>query len=328
MADFSRYIPEPVENLDRLASLLNFWNEEVCKNEKQGKSYIYSVVLSTEEEKERNVVWFKDSKTEPLAPTKLAEFPITLRREERRKRIRDLEDASKIELRSSALVLFANGEKKWVALFDPTPVTPEPTSDPTSVRPPGAIGNVKFLKTVARVSNRGKPSDVFLRDLVQWGKTAPAEIFEDKRTKEPDVYASVEDELGPYGDLLHRKACMLEIMRVLAGFESSWDWTEGRDTKNTPANSPQNEIEAGAWQVSSGSIGFGEDLKALIIQKAGSTNPKVFQQEMKQNHPLAMEYIARLLRHTIRHNGPVKRSEINEWLSKDAVEEFKQLLMA
>jgi hypothetical protein len=47
---------------------------------------------------------------------------------------------------------------------------------------------------------------------------------------------------------------------------------------------------------------------------------------MKQNHQLAMEYIARLLRRTVNHNGPVKRHEIDPWLRKDAVMEFRDLL--
>ena len=51
-----------------------------------------------------------------------------------------------------------------------------------------------------------------------------------------------------------------------------------------------------------------------------------FQRAMKQNHQLAMEYIARLLRRTVNHNGPVKRHEIDPWLRKDAVMEFRDLL--
>lgn len=43
---------------------------------------------------------------------------------------------------------------------------------------------------------------------------------------------------------------------------------------------------------------------------------------MKQDHSLAMEYIARLLRRTVNHNGPVKRHEIDSWLRQDAVTEF------
>ncbi len=49
---------------------------------------------------------------------------------------------------------------------------------------------------------------------------------------------------------------------------------------------------------------------------------------MKQDHPLAMEYIARLLRRTVEHNGPVKRHEIDVWLRRDAVAEFQAFVDA
>ena len=49
----------------------------------------------------------------------------------------------------------------------------------------------------------------------------------DRQGAGQDMYASVITELGPFEDILHRKACMLEVMRVLAGFESSWKWNTG-----------------------------------------------------------------------------------------------------
>ena len=192
-------------------------------------------------------------------------------------------------------------------------------------RPPGAIGSMPFLKTKSKVSNRGVPPDSFLQELVGWGRTALSEIFEDKTTKEPDVYASVKGKLGPYVDGTHRKACMLEVMRVLAGFESSWKFNEGRDVTNKSSVTPDT-IEAGAWQVSANSLNFGQDLKDLVSTEVGTLEGDPFQQEMKANHPLAMEYIARLLRHTCRHNGPVLRHEIDPFLSPEAVNEFQQLL--
>ena len=73
-------------------------------------------------------------------------------------------------------------------------------------------------------------------------------------------------------------------------------------------------------------MGFGQELKDLVRAQAGSLDPNLFQRAMKQNHPLAMEYIARLLRRTVNHNGPVKRHEIDPWLRKDAVTEFLDLL--
>jgi hypothetical protein len=96
---------------------------------------------------------------------------------------------------------------------------------------------------------------------------------------------------------------MLEVMRVLAGFESSWDWNEGRDTSN-PHSETAEQIEAGAWQVTANSMNFGPELKELVRTHAeGSLDPNVFQAKMKSDHPLAMEYIARLLRRTTARCG-------------------------
>ncbi len=124
---------------------------------------------------------------------------------------------------------------------------------------------------------------------------------------------------------------MLEVLRVLAGFESSWNWNEGIDRnspafKANPTSVPPTTIEAGAWQVSANSMGHGPELKALVLRKAGALDAATFQRAMKQNHQLAIEYIARLLRRTVRANGPVLRHEIDRWLSKDAVVEFQRLL--
>lgn len=179
-----------------------------------------------------------------------------------------------------------------------------------------------FSATRDAVLNRGVPPVPFLTELVVWGRTAPDEIF--LINQEPrDVYTSIKPVLGPWKGmagtptwLLHRKAVMLEVMRVLAGFESSWKWTEGVDITNPTSNTPDT-MEAGAWQVSANSRGFGDDLRALA-----PSNGTEFQCAMKTNHPLAMEYIARLLRHTTHHNGPVKRHEIDGWLRKAAVSEF------
>jgi hypothetical protein len=47
---------------------------------------------------------------------------------------------------------------------------------------------------------------------------------------------------------------------------------------------------------------------------------------MKHDHPLSMEFIARLLRHTTAHNGPVRRHEIDPWLRRDSVKEFQSMI--
>ncbi len=182
-----------------------------------------------------------------------------------------------------------------------------------------------FHATKQKVLNRGVPPDSFLHELIAWGRAAPDEIFAPNQNA--DVYSSVVEALGPWQGLPHRRAAMLEVMRVLAGFESSWDWNAGVDTNNPTSITP-NTIEAGAWQVSANSMSFGPELKELVLTKVGSLDGNAFQKAMKRDHPLAMEYIARLLRRTVNHNGPVKRHEIDAWLRRDAVEEFQTLLEA
>src|SRR5947209_6236703 len=153
-----------------------------------------------------------------------------------------------------------------------------------------------YKATKQRVLNRGVPPDGFLDQLVAWARTAPEDIFIPNGAT--DIYSNVFHSLGPWQDLRHRRCVMLEVMRVLAGFESSWNWNEGRDTSN-PTSVKPDTIEAGAWQVSANSMGFGPELKALVQARVGSLKGNDFQRAMKQNHQLAMEYIARLLRRTV-----------------------------
>lgn len=181
----------------------------------------------------------------------------------------------------------------------------------------------RYVATKQKVSNRGVPPDDFLDQLVAWGKTAPEEIFLPNNAQ--DVYTNIAKVLGPWKGPEHRRAVMLEVMRVLAGMESSWHWNAGRDTTN-PSSVTPDTIEAGAWQVSANSIKFGQDLKSLVLQKVRTLDGNDFQRVTKQDHVFAMEYIARLLRHTVNHNGPVKRHEIDAWLKQDAVSEFMKLL--
>ena len=182
---------------------------------------------------------------------------------------------------------------------------------------------LRYSAAKHQVDNRGVAPDDFLDQLVDWGRTAPEEIFAPNARQ--DVYASVVQVLGPWKSSGQRKASMLEVMRVLAGFESSWNWNAGRDVTNPKSVTPET-IEAGAWQVSANSINFSQDLRSLVLEKVGTLDGRDFQRVTKQNHPFAMEYIARLLRSTVNHNGPVKHHQIDAWLRRDAVEEFMHLL--
>ena len=183
--------------------------------------------------------------------------------------------------------------------------------------------NRQFNACRAKVLNRGRPPEEFLNELIDWGRAAPDEIFE--RNPRDDVYSLVVGNLGPWRDLQHRRAALLEVLRVLGGFESSWDWKEGPDPNNPTSNTPCTE-EAGIFQCSGNSMGFDASLKQLLADVAGNTDCGTFQSVTKSNHPFALEYCARLLRFTTNHHGPLKRKEVLPWLSRDAVTEIEGFL--
>lgn len=182
---------------------------------------------------------------------------------------------------------------------------------------------MSYLATKQHVFNRGIPPDSFLDVLVSWGKSAPEGIFEPNAYS--DIYSSIYNVLAPWAGGLYRRATMLEVLRVLAGFESSWNWNEGVDTNNPTSNTPTTE-EAGAWQVSANSMEFGQELKDYVLATLGSLDGVSFQRGMKSHHTFATQYIAMLLRRTTTHNGPVLRHEIDPWLRKTSVAEFVQLI--
>ncbi|HYG80553.1 MAG TPA: hypothetical protein VD861_09210 [Pyrinomonadaceae bacterium] len=181
-----------------------------------------------------------------------------------------------------------------------------------------------FVACKKKVFNRGNPPDSFLNELIDWARQAPDEIFEvnDKH----DIYTNVRPQLGPYTNLLHRKAVMLEALRVLGGFESAWRFDAGRDVNNPTSNTPCTE-EAGIFQCSGNSMNFHQSLKNLLAEASGGrTDCETFIVVTKENHQFAFEYCARLLRFTVNHHGPVKRKEINDFLRRDAVAEFQAFL--
>lgn len=180
----------------------------------------------------------------------------------------------------------------------------------------------KYTALKRRVYNRGSAPDSFLDELIEWAKNAPDVVFE--KNENYDIYSSVYKQLGPWENLAHRKAVMCEVLRVLGGFESSWNWNEGRDITNSTSNTPCTE-EAGIFQCSGNSMGFGQ-LRSFANANGGVDSCEEFIKASKSDHLFALEYCARLLRETVNHHGPVKRKEINEWLSRDCVSEFQKLI--
>jgi hypothetical protein len=195
-----------------------------------------------------------------------------------------------------------------------------------AVLQPKSSTTSRFQATKQPVGNRGAPPDSFLDELIAWGKTAPDDIFAaDSPDDAGGIYQSVEKQLGPWQGSLHRRAVMLEVMRVLAGFESGWNWNQGIDLTNSFSSDPNNG-DAGAWAVSANSMNFGPELKSLVSTKVGTLDPVAFQRATKTDHPFAMEYVARVLRRTIRHHGPLSRHQVDAWLRRDAVGEFQSLI--
>lgn len=183
------------------------------------------------------------------------------------------------------------------------------------------------------VRGRGVPPASFIHDLVAWGKIAPDDIFAPNDDPE-DVYNRLAPLLGPWASALHRRAAMLELLRCLGGFESSWNWKEGVDRTNATSMRNIEGQETGIFQVSFDSLNLdnaketGDDLHQCVMRYCGALDVHRFIDEMKINHTFALEYCARLLRNSFLWDGPIKRGEINSSLSRDVVAEFQALLTA
>lgn len=204
------------------------------------------------------------------------------------------------------------------------------------------------MSITSPVHNRGVAPSSFTNALARWAANAPEEIFSlnYKSSHEPDIYSKfsmwrVQNPTHDYFPImrdehsLYRRALMCEVLRVLAGFESSWRQTEGRDVTNPSSNTAATE-EAGWFQCSANSVNFHSSLKDLFNEWAdlgGDPHWKDMHKsgplfiEMTKGSPVyAIEHCARLLRFTIRHHGPLVRGEVFQWMRGDAVREFMDLI--
>jgi hypothetical protein len=192
--------------------------------------------------------------------------------------------------------------------------------------------NDRTYKAVkAHVHNRGVPPDSFLDKLIEWARTAPDEIFASrpapKGKQDPDVYASVHEALGPWRSLANRKAAMCEVLRVLAGFESSWNWHEGVDLANRHSVTHIEGQETGVFQVSFDSFRFDPTLRGVLERYCdGKCTVEAFIVEMKKQPAFALDYAARLLRSSVSWDGPLQRHELHPFLSRAAAQEFETFL--
>lgn len=188
------------------------------------------------------------------------------------------------------------------------------------------------------VHNRGPAPIEFLDTLVNTIRNLPDEVFspEYRSKTEPDVFEFLGyDSTVLVPNLAMRKAFICEVLRVLGGFESSWNWTEGRDVTNPSSNTLSTE-EAGVFQCSANSMNFDPSLKECLDRhfggpgraSVGSQNDisRRFISYTKASPSFAIEYCARLLRFTIRHHGPLLRREIVPWIQPECIQAFFELL--
>lgn len=188
-----------------------------------------------------------------------------------------------------------------------------------------------FNATKQRVEDQGRPPDSFLLEQVEWARTIPSEIYAPIPNRnapgpDPDVFVLLKAKLGPWENLLHRLAALLELQRVHAGFESSWSWIEGVDRTNKTSMTHKEGEETGIFQVSFDSLELGGGAMKPFAVSHGIGTVGSFITKMKTDHKLALEYYSRLVRISYAWAGPIKRHEIVPWLSRDAVKEYITLL--
>ena len=184
---------------------------------------------------------------------------------------------------------------------------------------------MEFISTRGRVKQRGVPPTSFLIELVGWGRTEDLSVFA-PNANPADIYSLILPILGPWTNFLHRRAALLEVMRVHAGFESSWNWNEGVDKTNKTSMTHLDGQETGIFQVSFDSTFIANGAMKPFAIEHGIGTAGSFIPEMKSNHKLALEYYARLVRVNIKWAGPLLRHEIDSSLSRASVDEFQKLL--
>lgn len=180
-----------------------------------------------------------------------------------------------------------------------------------------------YVHCLKSVPDRGTPPASFLDILIDTLKALPDEVF--VQNPNDDIYNKVNETLGPFTSILQRRAVMAEALRVLAGFESSWNWNEGRDTSAGP-ETPEEE-ESGAFQVSANSMAKDPSLPACVDRLCGHHDVTTFIHAMK-TPKISVEYCARLLRVSTSWDGPIDRGELQAAVSRAAVTEFEGFMAA
>jgi hypothetical protein len=174
-------------------------------------------------------------------------------------------------------------------------------------------------------AQHSSPPIPFLDQLIEAIDPLPDDVFDVNDLH--DIYAVMKGSLGPYTNLLHRKAIMCEVLRVQAAFESDWDWNEGVDINNLHSLTHIDGEETGAFQVSFDSTALGHSAILPFAVTHQIETAQKFIPAMKNDHRLAVEYCARLLRINTAWCGTINDpSQVISHVRRDAVAEFQTFL--
>lgn len=173
------------------------------------------------------------------------------------------------------------------------------------------------------LGNRGSIPDSFLYEIVEFGRVMPDACYMPNDSQgDKDVFNLVRWKLSPWISNDYRRAVMCEVLRVIAGWESSWNWKQGVDTTNSASLKHITQQETGAFQVSFDSVAFDDSLKECVNKYCGNIDAESFIKGMKENHNFAMGYCALLLRHNTRWSGPCNTGDLVMSVRRDSVSEF------
>ena len=197
----------------------------------------------------------------------------------------------------------------------------------TEALAPKIVTKATVSACLQKVSNRGVPPLSVVQDIIAEVKATPDSVF--AVNENADIYSLVKPELGPYPSIKNRKAVMADVLIVLAGFESSWDYTEGRDL--SASNTGACTMEAGMFQTSGNANAFSPTLGVFQKAKCGNNTCDGFRACAKApgsafKKEFTIGHTIRLLRFTTKHHGPLVRKEVNKWLSKSCVSQIEALL--
>lgn len=178
-----------------------------------------------------------------------------------------------------------------------------------------------------KVSNRGTAPFSVVKDIVEALRATPESVFAENNNA--DVFGAVKAELGPWTSLKQRAASLGAVMVVQSGFESGWNYFEGRD--KSASNTSACTAEAGLYQTSGNINNYlgsaRPELIALQSQYCKSTTCDEFQRCTKEPVKAFVHgNFIRASRISVSHWGPIINKKINPWLRKACALQIEALL--